>query len=269
VLICRRFQRVALDGRQGVLAPLMAELDRLRDRATAGSYYMLSYQAKRPVTYVDWPFPEIPLAHLREIRDEAYLEKLRARASGAILSPQSAGLSTELPAELISRLPAGSRETTKDDKPELYVRQDRGVFRVTKACGPDSRACNTIADLVAREMLLPRVALAARRAPNEGLSDDVENADLRKAAAGESTSVPMGLDLDLMWPAEASVSLGQVPARGLAIGDEDFKKSAGFFRLVAAVSGPIARILDGDFVYEGVRLTRVEAESSQAAQGAK
>jgi len=71
----------------------------------------------------------------------------------------------------------------------------------------------------------------------------------------------------LLWPADASLRLADVPPEGLAIASEKFARSERLYRELYATAAYGVRFVEGGFVYEGVRVLRTDADTESAPAG--
>ncbi|MGA8579833.1 MAG: hypothetical protein WB579_14190, partial [Bryobacteraceae bacterium] len=104
-LVCARYQRVLIPGRESLLAPVLAALEEVKTKALSGSYYLLRYNERREITFLDWPFSKLPLDQIESMKRTAYSQEAEARASGRTVPKTSEGIHQELPAEYLAKLP--------------------------------------------------------------------------------------------------------------------------------------------------------------------
>jgi hypothetical protein len=104
-LLCTRHQRVLIPGREVPLGPLLAALEEVKAKALSGSYYRLKYASKRPITLLDWPFPNLPLNQADEIKQAAWSTEYKARDSGGHAKGAAAAVFEDLPAGFLAKLP--------------------------------------------------------------------------------------------------------------------------------------------------------------------
>ncbi|MFY9728237.1 MAG: hypothetical protein WAJ87_22270 [Bryobacteraceae bacterium] len=251
-LVCARYQRVLIPGRESLLAPVLAALEEVKTKALSGSYYLLRYNERREITFLDWPFSKLPLDQIESMKRTAYSQEAEARASGRTVPKTSEGIHQELPAEYLAKLPGvwylGA--SVRDPNRDVYVRQESKIFRVVKQC--PSENCGTFGSLIVVELKTPDSLLSA--IPASGAADDsVSYTRLSGAIYG------------MLWPPGTGIGLHEVPPEGQRISNEDFAKHALLYRELYAAGTPGLSFIEGRYFYTGVRIARREAETQPNA----
>jgi hypothetical protein len=245
-LVCARHQRVLVPGRESFLAPVLAAMDEVKSIALSGSYYVLRYNTKREITVLDWPFPKLPLDQIENMKRLAYSQEAEARASGRTVPKTPEGIYQELPADYLAKLPGPSAPefSVSDPNRDVYVRQGPKIFRVGRRCSSEGHKCATVDSLQVQELMaadspaLPHVIVPS--------GDSV-------------TYLPGGMTW--LWPADAGISLRDVPPRGQPISNEDFARQGLLYRELYEAGSPGILFIEGRYYYVGVRLDRKEGET--------
>jgi len=267
-LICTRHQRVVIPGREVPLHLVLAALDEVKAKALSGSFYRLKYDEKRPITFLDWPFPNLPLRQAEDIRKAAWSEEYKARESGGHAT-EAAAVFEDLPAGFVAKLP-GSRfppPSVADPNRDTFIREGSKLFRVEAWCSLGRANCRTFDGLIEREMIAADAFLAALppngpagQFPGQIVSawqpSDEEPPDTRLSDA----------TFGLLWPANAPVRLDQVPPEGLPVSDGDLAKYP-LYRELSTAADPGLRFVEGGYVYDGVRVARTEREVQTTPRG--
>ncbi|HVP46351.1 MAG TPA: hypothetical protein VMT32_07205 [Bryobacteraceae bacterium] len=232
-LICSRFQHVSLSGIEAKLAPLLSRLEDLKVRATAKTFYLLLYKDMIKQTALPWPFPQVPLTQLVPGRTRGIKESEALKAS--------------VPEDFLSRLPLAYR-TQSDPNGSVYCTDAGKMYGVTKPqCGLSRPHCNTFGDLTAFEIQHAE-DLVAR------IHEDPKN-----PSAGTTLASAAGV----FWPTDVSIKLSQVGREGQRISNPEYEKYwALYFELFkAGGSGSGVDLIEGSYLYRGVRVCRVDPQA--------
>lgn len=89
-LICARHQRVPVPGHEAALAPVIRAIEQAKAKALSETYYLLSISERREITFLEWPFPRMPLEKMPALEEASRKELLDAckekrRPQGAYL----------------------------------------------------------------------------------------------------------------------------------------------------------------------------------------
>jgi hypothetical protein len=154
-LLCTRHQRVPIPGREVPLGPVLAALEKVKANALSGSYYRLKYDAKRPITLLDWPFPNLPLNQSEDIRKAAWSEEYKVRESGGHAKGAAAAVFEDLPAGFLAKLPAPMfpPSPVADPNRDTFIREGSKLFRVEAWCSLGRANCRTFDGLIERKMI--------------------------------------------------------------------------------------------------------------------
>jgi hypothetical protein len=228
-LICSRLQNVPLAGLETKLVPLLRRIEDLRVRATSQSFYLLLTNGRKKLTILEWPFREVPLNQL-ERPDLAY-----------ITVPET--LRHSLPEDFLSRLPLtySSLPTADDPNRYVYCTDEGKMYRLTRApCGNGRPHCNTFQDLTAIPVRQPATTLS------------------NPSPDAWSYSWPA-----LLWPSDLGIDMTQIGPEGRRITNEDYEKRQPFYLKLYenGASGIGYSFIDGGYIYEGVRICRVDPQA--------
>ena len=138
-LDCSRYQRVLLDERESLMAPVTKAFDDLRSEVLHHARYWLRYKTKSEIELLDWPFPLMPLDRWETIK-----------------SAGSRAIQQELPAALLAKLPAASGQGR-----DVYVRQGAKLFYLSRTCADQNPRCRTFESLQVYEVRDAGVVIAA------------------------------------------------------------------------------------------------------------
>lgn len=222
-LACSRAQWVPVAGLEARLAPLLVRLDRLRERATVREYYVLVSDARHKLTILEWPFDQV------SVRDIENLQRTATQLPATIHDA--------VPEDFLARLPEENPVDAKADSARfVYVSQGGDLYRVTRrSCSVVPEHCRKFEDLTAR-----RVQQAAETAQN-----------------GELTLyAPAGL----YWPSDIGIPLAATPGEGRRLSNQEFSAHSPLNSKLYewSASGMGRAFLDDGYLYEGVRICRVD-----------
>ncbi len=267
-LLCTRHQRVLLGGREVALAPVLAALDEVKAKALSGSYYLLKYDEKRPITLLDWPFPNLPLSRAEEIIKAAVSEESKARRSGG---HATGAIFQDLPAEFLAKLPGRfpPQSSSKDPNRDTFIREGSKLFWVELRCGLGGANCRRFDGLLKWELKTPDAFLAGvpRSRPVESSMDQLTYY-WRPPDDEPPYSELWNRGLGLLWPPDAPIRLSQVPSQGQPIGDQDLDKYCRLYRELITMPSPGLRFIEDGYVYDGVRIARAERQTQTTTLGA-
>ncbi len=146
-LDCSRYQRLLLDERESLMAPVIQAFDAVRKIVLTNGRYRLRYREKHEVEVLDWPFAQFPLDRW---------EAAKSESGGA--------MHQDVPAAFLAKLPAMSSPDQN-----VYVRQGTKIFQVNRTCTKESPECRTFESLHVYE-IRDAGALIAALAPSTVLS---------------------------------------------------------------------------------------------------
>ncbi len=238
-LACSRYQRVADAGLESRLAPVMQQFELLKARATANAYYLLMTSGRRKLTILDWPFTQVRLSDIANLRNHPRAE--------------NPALQETVPADFMAKLPQGKVITgpvdPDEDPPDryVYVRDEGRLYRVIRnACWGATPHCTTFRDMSA------------------ALVEQVHPGDITARPPSEKvTTVPQretqlfALSPALEWPNYLGVGIADVGKEGHKLTNQEFESQPLYSKLLGA-SGTGARFVDGDYIYLDVRVCRVD-----------
>jgi hypothetical protein len=269
-LVCTRHQRVLIARNETALAPLLAALEEIKAKAISGGHYVLKYTEKRPATILDWPFPNLPLSRALEITNAALSQKAKAGQPGVSPSDTTTAALQELPADVLAKLPdlLTPPNGPPDPNRSVLMREGTRLFRVEKSCWGANPNCKTFAGLLKSE-LLPADVFLAQLAPARTAPSSLGQIYFPNVPRDQPPAFSRLHDAryGLLWPADASLRLADVPPEGLTIASGEFARSERLYRELYATATDGLRFVEGGFIYEGVRVVRTDADSSSAAAG--
>jgi hypothetical protein len=274
-LVCGRHQHVIVAGREMALASVLRNLDEAKAKALSETYYLLTYQRRHEVTFLDWPFPQLPLEKMEALREASMRECEAARNEKRRPGGVYIVMEQDAPAWFLMKLPLarfdypeGPRE---DPHRYVYCKAGARIFRVEKdpGAGEPGEHCSSWDCLGLTEALEPTAALAraeaaAKKAPSCCFSTSVNGSERGpdNAAYERLCSPLMGVRGGVRWPVGTAVELSKVPAAGQRIDEQEFAKHPDLYRelLAAGNCGKDVGIdfLDGSTLYQTVRLVRLE-----------
>ncbi len=143
-LLCSRMEVLALPGRENSLAPLLAQLEELKARATAQTFYLLLLKDRVKLSVSPWPFTEVPLGQIEHLQ--------RGRIGGPGVTE---AMRRAVPDDFLSRLPFDGNAIGSPPDPNRYnYFTDEGkLYAVTRGfCGNGRPHCNLFQDLISYEI---------------------------------------------------------------------------------------------------------------------
>ena len=142
-LICARHQRVLLPVTCLHWPPLMQSLEQVKAKALAEADYRLTYDEKREIAFLTWPFRKLPVSQAGSKIREAAKEEFDARCAVRLVRRDYRMFHQELPREFFTKLPASfSKSPDADPNRDAYVRSGSRIYRVTwSRCGDDNPDC--------------------------------------------------------------------------------------------------------------------------------
>jgi hypothetical protein len=254
-LICARHQRVLLSGNQPALVPLIQSLELVKAKALADTVYRLTYDEKREITFLSWPFPQLPVSQAGSRIREAAQEEFDARCAVRLVRGDYRRFHQELPREFFTKLPvAYSKSPDADPNRDAYVRSGSRVYRVTwSTCGDDGPDCKNLyqlSRLSVDEVLTPenRMKLIPDRTP-----------PAREIGCSSLAGIR-----SLLWPSSAGLALRSVPRDGQAVTSAGFARDEHLYRelLAAASCGNGIDFVEGAYWYRNVRMVHVDRAAS-------
>ncbi len=250
-LICARHQRVLLPGNQPAMAPLMQSLEQVKAKALAEADYRLTYDEKREIAFLAWPFPQLPVGQAGTKIREAAQEEFDARCAVRLVRRDYRMFHQELPREFFTKLPTSfSKSPDADPNRDAYVRSGTRIYRVTwSRCGDDNPDCTNsyqLSGLSVEEVMTPenRMKLLPDRTP----------------PAPEIGCSSLAGIRSLLWPSNAGLALRTVPADGQAVTSAGYARDERLYRelLAAASCGNGIDFVEGAYWYRNVRMVHVD-----------
>lgn len=270
-LICARHQRVLVPGKEAALAPVIQKLELVKAKALAQSHYLLKYDEKRQITFLSWPFSQLPIEEAQCKIEEAASEQFAARCAARPVRGDFRMFHQELPAEFFAKLPANySRHRDADPNRDAYVQSGSRIYRVTwLTCGDQAQYCGNlyklsqlvVTELVTPDYLLMAVPAISTAAAGNGCRGE-SAAIATPSATGIGCSALSGIR-SVRWPANAGVALRSVPGGGQSITSEDYSRHEGLYRelLAAGSCGDGIDFVEGPFWYRNVRMLHLDRAS--------
>jgi len=242
MLLCSRLEAVSLPGRENTLAPLLTQLEELKTRATAQTFYLLLLKDHAQLSVVPWPFAKVPLKQIEHLQ--------RGRIGGPGVTDE---MRHAVPADFLSRLPFtfSSIGSLPDANRYNYLTDEGKLYAVTRMpCGNGRPHCDTFQDLTSYE--IPDAETVAGQLPQ----------DPKNPTAGTELVTRFGT----LWPGATAVRLSEVPSEGIKLPRAEFRKHKVYFELFKAGSfggGGVDLIEDG-VLYRGVRVCQVDPQAPPA-----
>jgi hypothetical protein len=242
-LICGRHQRVLVSGRETLLAPVLTALEGIRAGALSNSRYLLRYQEKREISLLDWPFAQVPVEQLETLKRRAQVAEYEARQANRAAHGPFEVIREEVPPEFLAKLPGTAAVTTPGDDPNryVYVRADSKTYRVIRTCVTGSPQCRTFEGLMVQEV--PDAGVLLATTPASVVSED-------QFVSSRLTGMIYGI----LWPPRAGIALGEVPANGRPISNEEYAQHQPLFREVFTAGPSGLGLIEGRYFYQGVRI---------------
>lgn len=240
-LACSRYQRVPDSGLDARLAPVMKQFELLKARATEHAYYLLMTSGRRKLTILDWPFTQVRLSDIANLRNHP--------------GTQSPALQETVPPDFMAKLPQGKVITgpinPDEDPPDryVYVRDQGRLYRVIRnACWGATPHCTAFRDMSAALVEQIRPGDLTVRPPSEKVT----------TIPARETQL-FALSPALEWPGYMGVDIADVGKEGRKLTNEEFESQPLYFKLFGGSAGGTgARFVDGDYMYLDVRVCRVD-----------
>jgi hypothetical protein len=241
-LVCSRYQRVPDAGLESRLAPVMQQFDALKARATAHAYYVLMTSGRRKLTILDWPFTQVRLSDIANLRNHP--------------DSQPPALQETVPADFMAKLPQGKVITgpvnPDEDPPDryVYVRDEGRLYRVIRnACWGATPHCTTFRDMSASLVEQVRLGDLTVRLPSEKVT-----------TIPPREGVLFGGSPALEWPSYLGIDIAEVGKEGHRLTNQEFDSQPLYSHLFkGSVGGMGMRFVDGDYMYLDVRVCRVDS----------
>ena len=240
-LVCSRYQRVPDAGLESQLAPVMQQFELLKVRATANAYYLLMTSGRKKLTILDWPFTQVRLSDIANLRNRP--------------NPQKPALEETVPADFMAKLPqqkVGTAPPAADEDPPdryVYVRDEGRLYRVIRsACWGATPHCTKFQDLGAYLVEQVRPGDLTVQLP----SDKVTTLPPREG-------VLFGGSPALEWPSYMGIDIAAVGKEGHRLTNQQFDSQPLYYHLFErGVGGMGSRFVEGDYIYNDVRVCRVD-----------
>jgi len=271
-LICARYQRVLFSGNQAALAPVLRSVQEVKARAVADAYYSLTYDEKREITFLEWPFRQLPIDQAGARIRAAASEEFAARCANRPVQGDFRMFHRDLPAQFFDKLPAGSsRDRDTDPNRDAYVRSGSRIYRVTwRKCEDKSPDCRnlqrlsalTVDEVVTPEQLFtppadktptPAGAVAATGCPA------APAAICRLPAEDNGCSALAGIR-SVLWPASTGIALRDVAAEGRQVTEAEYARDRAFYRELRAAEncGQGIDFVEGRYWYRNVKMSHLD-----------
>ena len=240
-LVCSLYQRVPDTGLESKLAPVMQQFDLLKARATEHAYYLLMTSGRRKLTILDWPFTQVRLSDIANLRNHP--------------DSRPPALQETVPADFMAKLPQGKIITgpvnPDEDPPDryVYVRDEGRLYRVIRnACWGATPHCTTFQDLGAYLVEQVRPGDLTVRLPSEKVT-----------TLPPREGVLFGGSPALEWPSCLDIDIAEVGKEGHRLTNQEFDSQPLYYHLFErGVGGMGFRFVDGDYIYNDVRVCRVD-----------
>jgi len=238
-LVCSRYQRVPDTGLESKLAPVMQQFDLLKARATEHTYYLLMTSGRRKLTILDWPFTQVRLSDIANLRNHP--------------DSHPPALQEIVPTDFMAKLP---QQPTSPGKPDedppsryVYVRDEGRLYRVIRnACWGATPHCTTFQDLGAYLVEQVRPGDLTVRLPSEKVT-----------TLPPREGVLFGGSPALEWPSYLDIDIAEVGKEGHRLTNQEFDSQPLYYHLFErGVGGMGFRFVDGDYIYNDVRVCRVD-----------
>ncbi len=244
-LVCGRLQRVLVSGREAMLEPVLTAFEEVKAMALSNSYYRLSYQEKREITLLDWPFPQLPAAELESVKRAAQLAENEARQTKRTAHGPFEVIHQEVPVEFLAKLPAMAAMGADFPNRDVYVRTQSRIFRVNRTCTGDNPRCKNFESLSVQEV--PDVDVLMTSMPANVVSDD-------QFYSSRLTMMIYGM----LWPSDAGFALGDVSGQGRPLSKEEYAKHQPLYRELFTSGTSGLTFIEGRYFYKGVRISLEE-----------
>jgi hypothetical protein len=266
-LVCARRQTVTVPGHEIVLAPVLRNLEQVKAKAAAGGDYLLTYQEKREMKFLQWPFRDVSIEAVADLlakyevaRNADCGDNGQVRGDFHLLKERrTAGFFKQLPNGVVDHRAA-------DPNRDVYFRSGTQIYRIEfLACSPQIEGCKDLYQF--ESLVISKLSGAETLVVGEYVKDPVGASKDPKTCCGEHlVERPMpkatetgcsGLTgLRLLWPEDAGVALGDVPAAGLELKDREYVRNSGLFRELMAADrcGGGLDYVDGKYWYGRVKM---------------
>jgi len=230
----KRYRHVSVSGLDAKDDPLLQRLDAVKARATSQTFYLLVTNGRKKLNILDWPFRQVRLSQL-EIRKNA-----------------PAAIHDSVPEEFLSKLPQVQIIGTSAPAPDVYtyVDDDGALYWVLRnACFGSPAHCTAFEDLAARRIERPGAVLLRTSGKSLGVG----------FSSWSGFSSPAGL----FWPSDLGIDIAHVGPEGHRITNEDYERQQPFYSNLYenSVSGMGYSFIDDGYIYEGVRICRVDPQA--------
>ena len=275
-LICARHQRVLIPGNTAALAPVIQSLERVKAKALAQAYYFLKYDEKRQITFLAWPFSQLPIDQAQGKIRAASSEEFAARCARRPVRGDFRMFHQDLPAEFFMKLPSNNpKDPDTDPNRDAYVQAGSKIYRVIWLNGGDQiqdwrdlhRLCQLdVVELVTPETLLKPLPAAAPPAAEGGCP--VAPAAICTPRAADSGCSALAGIRSVLWPADGGVALRDVPSSGQSIASEEYAKHEALYRelLAAGGCGDGIDFVEGRYWYRNVRMLHLDGAAPNEKQ---
>jgi hypothetical protein len=271
-LTCARYQRVLVSGNQSALAPVLRILQQVKTKALAEAYYFLRYEERREITFLEWPFPQLPIGQAGAKIRAVASEEFAARCANRPVPSDFRMFHQDLPAPFFHKLPASfSMNRDTDPNRDAYVRSGSRIYRVTwSKCTETVSGCRNLPQLKALTvdegvtpvhlftppMDKPSTAPGAAAVTGCPVAPA---AICRLPAEDNGCSLLVGIR-SVLWPASAGVTLRDVPAKGRPITDAEYARDEALFRELRAAEncGQGIDFVEGRYWYRNVKMSHLD-----------
>ena len=224
MLACARFQVVRLAGHETELQPAITKLNALISRLESRLVLRIRYDRKRPLGIKPWPVPDIPLALLPQLREEA---DAHFRRTKQIL--ETSTVYRTLLSSLLDELPRSATPRDILESVRFFTEEGKlysvGIGTNKCTAGPSSCKPSTF-------YMLHVLALS--------------EADSATPVRG----VPS-------WPRDSSLELAPIPNEGAALEDNEYQAHRAFYDRILA-RGPLGWVIQDGWLFEQVRVYKTE-----------
>lgn len=249
-LACARFQKVLIPDHEQALVPVVQLIEQVKTKALSNTYYLLIYDEKREIRFVDWPFQQVPPDQVETIQRAAMRSKSQTKETGGPTEETIKFARQPLPPEFYAKLPLQylPQGPASDPNRDVYVKDGNRTFRVSRSATA-YRNEGTMLGISVQDVVSAETALKHARHTQPGAPMSY----LANAFHG------------FLWPEGTGVALSRIAAKKQPIANDEYARHEALYSdLLHAESGVPGRgvtFLEGGYAYTNVRLTRLERDS--------
>jgi len=265
-LVAARYQDVRLAGKEERLAPLVARMKRLAERATSHTSFLLKTGRRQPLTILPWPYPQVSLNGFT-----AFKSRARARRQSPYDGPLPGGavLEERLDAAFVARLPVLGPmvKTIKDPNQYVYFSEGDTLYRVRinpRCTSRDAIDCATFYALQVDPIfdigieLLPSADRTYRVMRANGYFSGAEShGEERDLAQIRSRNTYMiNRVATYQWTSSMGLHLADLPPAGVTISHEEYERHKAIYTMMSSEQG--LDLVENGIIFEAVRMCQLE-----------